>query len=350
LRFAGDSGKLECAHCGNDYEPATIQALAADKERAAVAAEEPAWATAAAGSPWSDAEAAGLRVYNCPACGAEIICERSVAATSCAYCGNPAVVPKLLSGQLRPDYVLPFRLEKDAAMQALKAHYKGKKFLPKTFTAQNHMEEIRGVYVPFWLFDCNAEAAYCYRTTRVHSAQTAREIITTTEHYRVTRGGEIAFRRIPVDGSTKMPDAHMDSIEPFDYSDLHEFSTAFLPGYEAEIYDLSAEQSAPRANERIRESVESTVAATVQGYSSCAKEYGRLQLNENEVKYALLPVWMLHTRWQGKSYLFAMNGQTGKLIGDLPVDKRRVCAYFAGIAAPLAAAATAAVLLLGGGF
>ncbi|MDR3313064.1 MAG: hypothetical protein LBS96_01245 [Oscillospiraceae bacterium] len=349
LRFDGGSGKLACDHCGNSYETAVIEALAADKERAAAAAAQPEWATEAAGSPWSDAEKAGLRIYSCPACAAEIICDASTAATSCAYCGNPAVVPKLFSGSLRPDYVLPFRLEKPAALEALQKHYKGKRFLPREFTQQNHIEEIRGIYVPFWLFDCQAEADVCFRATRVHSSTVRDEQITVTEHFRLTRGGQVAFQKIPVDGSTKMPDAHMDAIEPYDYKELRPFSTAYLPGFQAERYDVDAATSAERANVRIRKSVEESFSATVAGYGGCTTEYANIALAQGEVKYALLPVWMLNTRWKNQTFTFAMNGQTGKLIGDLPVAWPRVAAWFAGIAAPLAAVAGLLLYLLGEG-
>jgi hypothetical protein len=276
-----------------------------------------------------------------------VICDATTAAGSCAYCGNATVVPKLLSGSLRPDFVIPFKLEKEAAIQALKKHYQGKRFLPKEFTEKNHLEDIRGIYVPFWLFDCQAEADVCYRATKVHSHATQSEQITTTEHYRLTRGGAVAFQRIPVDGSTKMPDAHMDAIEPYHYDALRPFSTAYLPGYQAERYDVSAAQSAERANRRIRASVEDAFRATATGYGACSTEYANIALAQGEVKYALLPVWMLNTRWQGKTFTFAMNGQTGRLIGDLPIAWPKAAAWFAGISIPLAAAATLIFALVG---
>ena len=336
LRFDGPSGKLQCDYCGNNYDTATLETLMADKERAAAGAEAPSWRTDAAGSQWSEAELQGLRVYNCPACGAEVICDANTAATSCAYCNNPTVVPKMLSGGLKPDLVIPFRLDKAAAVEALTKHYKGKRFLPKEFMANNHIEDIKGIYVPFWLFDCRADADVCYRATKVHSHIQGDEEVTVTEHYRLARGGQVDFQKIPVDGSRKMPDAHMDAIEPFDYRDLKAFSTAYLPGFLADKYDVSAAESAQRANTRIHKSVEDAFAATTAGYGARSTEYANIRVAQGQVSYALLPVWMLNTRWQDKTFTFAMNGQTGKLIGDLPVSKGRAFAWFAGIAVPLA--------------
>ena len=280
-------------------------------------------------------EADGLRVYSCPSCGAELICDQSTAATACPYCGNPAIVPGQFSGALRPDYILPFRLSKDDAVQALRAHYKGKPFLPRSFTSANHIEQIQGVYVPFWLFDGGAEGAASYRASNTNVYETGDYEITETRHYHVVRAGSLAFEKIPVDASSKMPDDHMDSIETFDYAQLRPFSTAYLPGYLADKYDVTIDDSRDRADTRCRETLAQALRDTVTGYGACVTEREDIALRRGKVHYALLPVWMLHTKWQGKDYLFAMNGQTGKLVGDLPVDKRKVAAWFAGISVPL---------------
>jgi len=335
LQFVGASGKLECEHCGNSFDVATIEVLQADKEQAA--AEKPMqWATSGAGSEWSAEETSGLRVYSCPSCGAEIICDETTAATSCVYCGNPTVVPSQLHGNLKPDYVIPFRHSKASAVEILKKYYKKKKFLPGTFAAQNHVEEIKGVYAPFWLFDGRADADVRFRATRVRVSRSGNTETTTTDHYRLTRKGNVSFEKIPVDGSTKMPDAHMDAIEPFDYNELKPFSTAYLPGFLADKYDQDATVCAPRANARISASAESAMRSTVSGYTSVQSEYVDIDITQGDVKYALLPVWLLSTKWNGKNFLFAMNGQTGKMIGDLPIDWGKFFVWFFGIAIPIA--------------
>ena len=337
LRFAGDSGKLKCDYCGSEYDTATIETLYADKAAADAPSTTPAqWSVDEAGTAWSETEAEGLRAYSCPSCGAEIICDETTAATSCVYCGNPTIVPGQLGGNLRPDYVLPFLLEKDAAKQKLLEYYKKKKFLPKTFMEGNHIEEIKGIYAPFWLFNGEADADVRYSATRVKRRTSGNYEITTTEHFRVTRQGHVAFEKVPVDGSTKLPDAHMDAVEPYDYSALKPFSTAYLPGFLADKYDMDAAACVPRADERVRNSAAQALASTVVGYSSVKAEHTDIRLKHGKVKYALLPVWMLHTRWNGQNFLFAMNGQTGKLIGDLPVDKKKYWLWFFCIFLPAA--------------
>ena len=368
LHYSAKSGKLECDYCDSSFDVAEIEALYARKEAEAAAAKHAADAkaeaaqaakaeaaeAAAASGGWdtSDlsrdwgAEADGLRVYSCPSCGAELSCDRSTAATACPYCGNPAIVPGQFSGALRPDYILPFRLSKDDAVQALRAHYKGKPFLPRSFTSANHIEQIQGVYVPFWLFDGGAEGAASYRASNTNVYETGDYEITETRHYHVVRAGSLAFEKIPVDASSKMPDDHMDSIEPFDYAQLRPFSTAYLPGYLADKYDVTIDDSRDRADTRCRETLAQALRDTVTGYGACVTEREDIALRRGKVHYALLPVWMLSTKWHGQDFLFAMNGQTGKLVGDLPTDRGRFWGMFAAIAAPLTVALTAILQFL----
>ena len=377
LHYSAKSGKLECDYCGSSGAgpprgappppggpaappppppppPAAAKQAADAKAEAAQAAKDEAAEAAAASGGWdtSDlsrdwgAEADGLRVYSCPSCGAELICDQSTAATACPYCGNPAIVPGQFSGALRPDYILPFRLSKDDAVQALRAHYKGKPFLPRSFTSANHIEQIQGVYVPFWLFDGGAEGAASYRASNTNVYETGDYEITETRHYHVVRAGSLAFEKIPVDASSKMPDDHMDSIEPFDYTQLRPFSTAYLPGYLADKYDVTIDDSRDRADTRCRETLAQALRDTVTGYGACVTEREDIALRRGKVHYALLPVWMLSTKWHGQDFLFAMNGQTGKLVGDLPTDRGRFWGMFAAIAAPLTVALTAILQFL----
>ena len=307
LHFVGESGKLECEYCGTTYEVAEIEKLYREKEAASAAAQ-------------AKADAA---------------LEQDTAATSCPYCGNPTVVPGQFTGGLKPELVIPFKLDKEAAVAALKKYYKGKKFLPKAFSEQNHIQEIQGVYVPFWLCDCQVDGTATYHARNTRTWKEGDYEITETKHYQVDRSGQIGFRQIPVDASTKMPDAHMDAIEPYDYSELREFSTAYLPGFLADKYDVSQQESLSRLEVRAKNSAAMELRGTVKGYETVETKKRDLYLTQSNMKYALMPVWVLSTKWNGKNFLFAMNGQTGKLIGDLPVDKGKYYAWFAGISIPL---------------
>ena len=380
LHYDGSIGKLKCDYCGSTYEVEEIEALYREKEEAAVkaaAAEEQEqqsegtqagdqsaaeqktdgqdadedtsdngdWDTSGMEQDWG-ADAEGMKSYTCPSCGAELICDATTAATSCPYCGNPSIVPGQFSGMLRPDYVIPFKVSREDAVKALKAHYNGKPFLPKAFKSKNHIEEIKGVYVPFWLFDGKAEGNITYEATRTRVYRSGDYEVTETDHFHVYRAGSLSFERIPVDAASKMPDDHMDSIEPYDYKKLKPFSTAYLPGYLADKFDVTVEQSRERADQRCQGTLDAALRSSVRGYDTCIQTGGSSSLQRGKVHYALMPVWMLNTKWHGKDFTFAMNGQTGKLVGDLPMSWGRFWGLFAAIAAPLSILGTIVSVLM----
>ncbi len=319
IAFDSSVQKMKCPYCDTEFEMETLESY--DRELKNEAADSMRWETAA-GSEWAENEVDGLRSYVCQSCGGEIVADANTAATSCPYCGNPVVMMKQFSGALKPDYVIPFKLDKKAAKEALRKHYGGKKLLPKIFKDENHIDEVKGVYVPFWLFDTDVDANIRYKATRVRTWSDSEYDYIETSYYAVVRGGKIRFERVPVDGSSNMPDDLMESVEPFDFSDAVDFQTAYLAGYLADKYDVDAEQSIDRANERIKRSTEESFAETVRNYNTVVPEDTRIRFENSVAKYALYPVWLLNTSWNGERYLFAMNGQTGKLVGDLPLDKK----------------------------
>lgn len=312
LHFSGASGRLECEYCGSAYDVAEIEALYAQKEAAAAAESQSAG--------W-DGEA--VRAYSCPSCGAELLCDETTAATSCPYCGNPTVVPGQFAGARRPDCILPFRLEKEAAMQALKAHCRKNPFLPRAFTSQHHLEELKGVYVPFLLYDVTVKASAVFHAENVSVHDEGDYRVTTTLHYAVERGGSAAFADVPADASSKMPDDYMDSIEPFDYGGLQPFSTAYLPGFLADRSDVAPEDCEARIARRCEATAAELLERDVTGYTAVRREQLRAGTKPDRVRSALLPVWLLSTRWNNKTWLFAMNGQTGKFAGELPSSRGR---------------------------
>ncbi len=342
IAFDSTLQKMKCPYCDTEFDMETLASYDAGLNGEQDSME---WETSA-GTQWQEGEADGLRTYVCKSCGGEIVGDENTAATSCPFCGNPVVMMGQFSGALKPNLVIPFKLDKNAAKAGLMQHLSGKRLLPKIFKDQNHIDEIKGIYVPFWLFDTDADAQVCYRTTKVRVWSDSKYDYTDTSHFLVNRSGSVSFEHIPVDGSTKMPDDLMESIEPFNFSAAVDFQTAYLAGYLADKYDVDAEQSIERANERVKRSTEEVFASTVHGYQTVVTESSNIRLHGGKAKYALYPVWILNTTWQGKKYTFAMNGQTGKFVGDLPVDKSAAAKWTLGLSAVLSAAAYGAVWLL----
>ena len=338
IEFDSTVQKMKCPYCGTEFDMEAIQPQ--DEQ-----ADEMTWDTAA-GSEWQPGETEGLRVYTCQTCGGEIVADGTTGATECPYCGNPVVMTGQFAGDLRPDLVIPFKLDKKAATAKLQELYKGKKLLPRVFKDQNHIREVKGLYVPVWLFDTDADAHVRYKASTVRNWSDSDYNYTETSHFSVTRGGSLGFANVPVDGSTKMDDTLMESIEPFDLSAAVDFQTAYLSGYLADKYDVDTEESVQRANERIRRSTEEAFAATVQGYATVPPTASSIRLNNGRARYALLPVWILNTQWNGQKFTFAINGQTGKIVGDLPVDQGAYNKWLFGVAGAVSAAVFALSYLL----
>lgn len=338
IEFDSKLQKMKCPFCDTEFDVETLKnyddILKSDK----AAPNEMNW-DEKPGCGWQDGETDNMSVYLCNSCGGEIVCDNTTSATHCPFCGNPVIITGKLTGSLRPDCVIPFKLDKEAAKAAFADHLKGKKLLPKAFRTDNHIDEIKGVYVPFWLFDTDSNARITYRATKVHTWSDDRYNYTDTRFYSVTRDGSVRFENIPVDGCSKIPNDLTESLEPFDFSQAEDFQTAYLSGYMADKYDVSSEECASIANERVRRSTESEFASTVLGYATVCPESVNIQLANGKKKYALLPVWLMTTTWNGKQYIFAMNGQTGKFVGDLPMDIGAYFKWLIGIAAIVCCAA-----------
>ena len=343
IEFDAKLQKMKCPYCSTEFELETLQAY--DAELGEQPQDNMSWDTAA-GQEWTPGESEGLRVYTCNTCGGEIVADETTGASECPFCGNPVVMTGQFAGDLKPDLVIPFKVDRKAAIAALQNHYKGKVLLPKVFKDQNHIKEVKGLYVPVWLFDTDADAHVRYKATRTRFWSDSNYNYTETSYYSVTRAGGIGFDNVPVDGSTKMDDTLMESIEPFRIEDAVDFQTAYLSGYLADKYDVDAEASIARANERIKKSTEDAFASTVVGYSSVIPTSTNISLQNGRARYALYPVWILNTKWNKQNFTFAVNGQTGKIAGDLPMDKAAYKRWLVGLAAAGTAAAFALSYLL----
>lgn len=343
IEFDINLQKMKCPYCDTEFEMDALKEY--DEELKRLQPDDMKWDTEA-GSKWQSDETENLRSYVCKSCGGEIISDANMAAAKCPYCGNPVVMMDKFAGILRPDYVIPFKLDKKAAKAGLMKHLSGKRLLPKAFKDQNHIDEIKGVYIPFWLFDADAQVDLRCRATKVRTWSDNDYDYTETSYFSVHRGGTISFERVPVDGSSKMDDSLMESIEPYYFEDAVDFQTAYLAGYLADKYDVTAEESINHANERIKRSSEQVFADTIYGYASVIPEASSVRLSSGKAKYALYPVWILNTTWNGQKYTFAMNGQTGKFVGDLPVDKAAARKLTLGLTAVFSLLAYGVVWLL----
>ncbi len=335
ISFDSSAQKMKCPYCDTEFDLDTLKSY--EEMTNGAQPSEMNWAEDQ-GSEWSSAEGESLKVYVCDSCGGEIVCDDDTAASKCPFCDSPVIMQGNLTGTLRPDVVIPFKLDKAAAKNAFREYLKDKKLLPSMFRNENRLDDIQAVYVPVWLFDADADADMLFDATQDRSWSDGSYRYTETSHYNVARSGHFAFRNVPVGGSTKIDDKLLESLEPFDQSEAVDFHKGYLSGYIADKYDTPAEECIERANERITDTIETQLRRSVEGEYNVQNVTNRsIRFNDGKRRYALYPVWTMNARWEGETYLFAMNGQTGKFVGDLPMDKKKYWASFAGIAAACAA-------------
>lgn len=343
LKFSGTSQKLACKSCGNTYDVAVLQELAESEN--APKEQKLQWESRREAEPAKRAEDGR---YICPSCGGEIEADENTASTKCPYCDNVVVIRQTVSGRFEPDAVIPFQVEADRARQMLEEFCRGKRLLPKNFKDKSYLKNLKGYYVPYWLFDCAVHADMSFRATRRRAWADSNYNYVETSYYLINRSGNMQFYHVPVDGSIQMSDETTESIEPFDYRGLTEFRPAYLAGYETEKYDVEAETARNRANERIYNSAEQKLAGTVIGYDTVRASRRSLQSQNSRVHYVLLPVWLFETVYKDKTYQFAINGQTGKMVGELPVDRGAFWRYLFGFTGIGTVVLSLIMLLLGG--
>lgn len=269
--------------------------------------------------------------YCCKNCGAVVLTDKDTAATNCSFCGAPVVLGDRLSGELAPAKIIPFTISKEQAQQAFVKWAKKGRLCPKDFVTADRIKNITGMYVPFWLYDMQAQGDADATCTKVRTYTRGDYIYTETSYYHVYRRANLRYHKIPVDASEKMDDAMMDRIEPFDYKDLKEFNMPYLAGFLAEKYNYDDKQLLPRVSERVKEFADSYLRSTISGYSSVHYNRKDVQTAKQNAFYTLLPVWLVSYDYKDAEHMFIMNGQTGKIVGKPPLSKSRMAAWFLGI-------------------
>ena len=317
LEFDTKTQKLKCPFCEGTFDPEVFD----EGTTYTVNNEE-----------WNDEN---IVVYSCKSCGGTIMADKDTAASSCPYCGNPVVMSSNVSGMYRPKKIIPFMFDKKEAKKKYKEHLKGKVLLPKAFYSEATIDEIKGIYVPFWVFDGKANARMWFNATKVRYYSEGDYDVTETSYYKLFRSGSVRFKDVPVDASDKVANDLTESIEPFDTKDAKDFNDSYMVGYLADKYNVEAAEAQDKANARITNSTEALFAGTTAGYDSVIPASSNVTINEGNQEYVMYPVWLLNVKYKGEIYCFAMNGQTGKFVGNLPTDNAKLTqimlSVFAGV-------------------
>ncbi len=298
-------------------------------------------------SPETAEESEGFEnalLYMCPSCGAQIVTDETTAATTCYYCSNPVVLSGRLSGELKPDFIIPFKIDKKNAIEKFKAFCSKKKFLPKNFISESRLEEIKGVYFPYWYVDTDSNGSINATSRQVKSWIVGDIKYTETTVMGHFRQGNMKFVDMP-EAALKSKDRDlMKYVCPFNSEDFVPFSMSYLSGYFAEKRDVESTEIYQQVSERIKglsvEKLRSSIVSTGVTVKDSQINVGNLAW-----RYNLLPVWVMNYKHGEKNYIYALNGQTGSVYGELPVCKKKLGGLFAAVSASIAVLLTLAEVI-----
>jgi len=334
MSYDADAGMLSCPSCRTRMDVREMEQLRGGQ------------AAGRAGT----AGVADTVVYHCNNCGADLLATPETAATKCSFCGAGVVLADRVSGERRPQLVIPFTVSRDEAIRAFKKWCRNGLITPRGFMSADRIQSITGIYVPFWLYDLNGHVHVEAVCTKVRTYSDGDYLYTETSFFDASREINLNYVMVPADASRKMDDAFMDLLEPYHYGQLKEFQTPYLAGYLAETYQYTDEELLPRAKNKIIGFIEDYIRSTYAGYASVKYRNKQIDIRKINSYYVLFPVWMVVYDYDNFKYTFAMNGQTGKVVGKPPISFGKVAAWFAGVAAGTFLVLKTVAFALGGGF
>lgn len=300
--------KWDCNYCGSKFTLEEMQKHTNASSEKANTVDEKA----------TEAQMGEMDLYHCKNCGAEIIADETTTSTFCVYCGSTAILKNRIDSGRAPNYIIPFKNVKADAVTAFKNVVKHKPLTPKCFKDEKNIQKITGVYIPFWAYDLEANGEMDFEATDTQTWSDSRYRYTKTSRYAVKQSGHFDYDKVLADASSRFPNDLMDSIEPFNYGELAEYNHAYLSGFLAEKYDVPEEAGLERAKERTMLTCVDLLSENVRHQSKRVVNNGMV-IQQKRCHYIMLPVWMVNIQYKDKNYTFAMNGQTGKIVGDIPI-------------------------------
>lgn len=276
-------------------------------------------------------------LYNCPSCGAEIVTDETTAATFCYYCHNPVVLSGRLQGEYMPDYAIPFAINREKVTEIFSQWMKKKKYVPKAFFSENQIEKITGVYFPYWTYSCVIDGRLEAEGKKLRTWVSGNIRSTETSKYLVERSGQMKIRHVPRNALKKANRQLVEGVFPYNMEQLKPFSMGYLSGFQAENRDISRDDYVNDVEQEVRSYAQEQLKAAVGNYDAITIRTQQADLTQPVWNYALMPVWTLTYKdpSDDKIYYFACNGQSGKVCGQLPVDKTRLGILFISVFIPI---------------
>lgn len=338
MEFDSATQMLQCSQCGNHVDVKTYEREYGQFYREPEGEQcreqkntENEDTGQSGGQQEETLEKMNMKVYHCQSCGAELLSDEFTSAVLCSFCGNPSLVEDRLEGAYKPKYIIPFKIDREQAKRIYRSWAKKGPLTPKELSKESTIEKISGLYVPFWLYDFGAESQMTMNAQRIRRRRSGNTEYIYTDHYHVYRDVAADFEGIPADASEKMADDAMDKMEPYDYRGLEPFAMPYLSGFLSERYNFTDEQIEQRVRQRTNQYITDITRNTVKGYDAVSVLSNQISMDKKASHYVLMPVWVLNCRYGDKAFQFMLNGQTGKIVADRPISRKRAVAWGIGI-------------------
>ena len=356
LIFDPELQKYKCAYCDSVFTQEELDALnpAKGTEKETAGPEEETGQKTAGQKEENDQETADPKdeasqeavIYSCPSCGAQIVTDATTAATFCYYCHNPVVLEKRLEGKYLPNKVIPFKISRKEAEKRFLEYVGKKKYIPKAFFNRKQIESLSGVYFPYWIYDATVKGKLAGEAKKIRIWRSGDVEYTETKFYQVERDGVVDIKGMTANALKKANVKLLNGVLPYNLKEMKDFNMGYLSGFLAEKRDIEKETVEPELTSVMKQTAENLMRNTVSGYNAVTVNHMGLLPQNEKWSYVLLPVWTVTYKGKdGKIYYYSMNGQTGKVFGELPVDTKKVT-----LTSVVSAAIVFIILLIGGYF
>ncbi len=318
LIFDPATGKYKCEYCMSSFSQKEL-----DKQQNAEDTKEEA-------SEKKSEQEAGLgageaKMYHCPSCGAEIVTDATTAASFCYYCHNPVILSGRLSGEFLPDKIIPFEIPKEKAVQKFLDHVGRKKFVPKAFFDKKQIESITGVYFPYWNYNAKLDGGLQGTARKIRTWTSGDIRYTETKHFHIRREGNVSLSNMTENALQKANAKLAAGVMPYRFDKMKDFNMGYLSGFLAEKRDIEKNALEQKVHQEARECADKMLRDTVKNYSTVSVENINFRFKKESWVYCLLPVWTITYKGNdGNIYYYSMNGQTGEVCGELPVDRKKL--------------------------
>lgn len=304
LRFDIPTQSLLCDYCHTNLDPYSYQ-----KDHDAV--EENMY---------------DVTIFTCPQCGGEILSTENAATGFCSFCGAFTILDSRISKERRPNYIIPFQRTKEDCKTAYTSFMKHAIFAPKELKDAKYIDNFRGIYMPYWTYYLSQEGPFSVKAKKDYQKGDYHY----TDNYRLEGTMDSYYKGLSFDASSSFDDNISEAIAPFDVRGMKQFTPSILCGFYADTADLSSdlylEEATTIANDTSIEEIQKIPVfhrydlETSSNPNSLSSQLGT---ECKQVDSTMFPVWFLSYRKGDRVAYATVNGQTGKVSADLPVDPKK---------------------------